>query len=277
MDSLRYTLNGGESILATIGPTYNARLNMVGDFNLEIAIEDLNLGTNYVYLTAVDSLGNQTDQTVIINYENSNTWPLPYSISWETTAGIQEVAQIVDGLWALEGNGLRTVEPGYDRNIAIGDMVWDNYEVTVAVTVHWIDENWTSITDSPLVGIICRWQGHTQDGKKPSNQWWPLGTLAAYHWEPYDQFQMSFVDYAAKDNSGLKIDLGTQYVFKLRAETIAGVSTYKFKVWRSVDPEPAEWLMTETEGLHDLETGSILLVVHHADVSIGEISIVPLP
>jgi hypothetical protein len=87
---------------------------------------------------------------------------------------------------------------------------------------------------------------------------------------------MSFVDYTVLDDSGFTIDLGVQYVFKLRAETISGVSTYKFKAWRSVDPEPAEWLLAATEGPHDLENGSILLVVHHADVSFGEVSIVPL-
>jgi uncharacterized repeat protein (TIGR02543 family) len=279
VDFLRYSLNGGPNIEAMVRPdtyTYNKRLENPGDFNIEIAVAELVVGVNQLNLIARDLLGNESVRSVTINYENQNTWPSTYSIDWNTAPSIPAVAQIVDGLWTIEGNTVRTVEPGFDRLIAIGDIAWTDYEVTVPVMVHWIDEDYTNTADAPNVGLLCRWQGHTEDGRKPSLQWWPLGTFAAYRWWPYFQFQMFFVAYNATDSSGLDIDLGVEYIYKLRAETISNQSVYKLKVWRSSDPEPVNWLMDEGEGPYDLKNGSIMLVAHNADVSFGEVTIVPI-
>jgi hypothetical protein len=277
VDLLRYALNGGPSVEATVAPNpYNKRLENPGDFNIEIAVSELVVGVNQLNLTARDLRGAESVRTITINFDNQNTWPSAYTINWSTAPSIPAVAQIVDGLWNIEGNTVRTVEPGFDRLIAIGDIAWTDYEVTVPVTVHWIDEDYTLPADAPNVGLICRWQGHTEDGSKPSFQWWPLGTFAAYRWWPYFQFQMFFVAYNIADNSGLDIDLGVEYIYKLRAETISNQSVYKLKVWRSSDPEPVNWLMDEGEGPYDLKNGSIMLVAHNADVSFGEVTIVPI-
>jgi len=56
--SLTYSLNGSPSVPLSIGPAQNIRLSHAGDFNAEIAYDDLNPGINEVVLTAT-TLGNE--------------------------------------------------------------------------------------------------------------------------------------------------------------------------------------------------------------------------
>ena len=83
-------------------------------------------------ITAVDTWGYTSQAVVDVNFVSTNVWPRTYSIDWSTVTRISDVAQVVDGMWRIEGNTVRTAETGYDRLINIGDMnVWDSYEVTV--------------------------------------------------------------------------------------------------------------------------------------------------
>ena len=79
-------------------------------------------------------------------YNPGSVAPLPYMADWGALAGIEHVesiAHIVDGLWKLTPDGIRGIQTGYDRTIAIGDMTWpSNYEVTVPFTAH---KNFTAI------------------------------------------------------------------------------------------------------------------------------------
>jgi len=48
----------------------------------------------------------------------------------------------------------------YDRLIAMGDMTWDDYEVTVPITMHGIaPSGYASSSNNPIVGILMRWTG----------------------------------------------------------------------------------------------------------------------
>jgi hypothetical protein len=268
--SLSYTLNGGQASVLSMGPDHR-RLGELGDFNVEIGYWELSDGPNEVTITAVDSLDNQSIKIVTVNYTKGNTWPLNYSIDWGIAGSINDVAQIVDGKWRIESGKVRTVEPGYDRLIAIGDRSWTNYEVTVPVIVHSIVDDYIY---TPIVGILTRWQGHVANGSQPSDQWWPLGALASYSFGASPSFAMWLTPEDVRvANSSFVFELGTEYIFKLRSETIGNDSLYKFKIWKSSEQEPLGWDQIEEELNDDQTTGSILLLAHEVDASFGNVTI----
>jgi uncharacterized repeat protein (TIGR02543 family) len=179
--SLVYSLNGGPVSTLSIGPD-GRRLESAGDFNIDIAYTDLVNGPNQVLITATDGLGTQSTEMVTVTYSSGNVWPLPYSIDWSSAPSIQDVAQVVDGLWTLEADSVRILEPGYDRLIAIGDVSWTDYEVMVPVTIHnmWGDGG---------AGILLRWNGNTDypiSGWQPKTGWNPLGAIG---WFRYNRLE----------------------------------------------------------------------------------------
>ncbi len=182
--SVTYSLNGGPELPLSRGPD-TRRLLSPGDFNIEILCADLIQGLNYVVITATDYLNTVTSENVTVGYVGGNTWPRTYFIDWSSAKSVQDVAQIVDGLWTLEADGIRPVVAGYDRVVAIGDVQWDNYEVTVPITIHEIDRGgfvWPSV--GPGVGIFLRWPGHTDwGGWQPTIGWKPHGAGARYGFE----------------------------------------------------------------------------------------------
>jgi hypothetical protein len=183
------------------------------------------------------------------------------------------VAQVVDGHWAIEGSYIRTQDVGYDRLVAIGDLTWTDYEITVPVIVHSVnyDTPWP-----PLVGLAARWIGHTADGKQPSEQWYPIGGIGGYAWK-YDQRLEIWNTSPYVADSSFSLALGVPYIFKFRVESIASGSRYSLKVWAQGQPEPAVWNLVGQEGLTDVQSGSMLLLVHEADVSFGNVTVVKLP
>jgi len=118
--SLNYSLNGTTQNLS-IGPD-GMRLQSSGDFNIEIDRAILRCGSNQVIIQAKDYAGNVKKETVTIEYSCNKVWPRTYSVIWNNVARIQDASQIVDGKWIKEMNGIRPVEIGYDRLIAIGDV-----------------------------------------------------------------------------------------------------------------------------------------------------------
>jgi hypothetical protein len=281
--TLTYSLNGGREYPLSVGPGDSARLAGEGDFNIEILYTDLHDGINYVRITATDLLGNSTTQTVIVEYHSGNVWPTTYSIDWSTVTNIQDVVQVVEGLWVLEDGGIRTVQPGYDRLLTIGGMAWDDYEVTIPVTVNRSYHDPNQVGNRPGVGLIMRWTGHYtwRAIDQPRIGWWPMGAIGWFRW---------FVEYngiyeiignentkLASNSSPGTPQPGVKYIFKVRCETIPGLGgLYSFKVWRDGDPEPAEWLMTAQESLTDPQNGSILLIAHNADITFGNVTIEPV-
>ena len=154
--SASYTLNGGASQFLRVGPN-GTRLADTGDFNVEIDHASLNSGPNTVVITATDNLSNTTTHTVTVNWANTGqVWPLPYSIDWSTVTNISDVAQVVDGLWAIQPDGtVRTIQTGYDRVIAFGDETWTDYEVTAEMTFN------NSDCFEFGLGVLVGWSGHT--------------------------------------------------------------------------------------------------------------------
>lgn len=279
--TLTYSLNGGPDFPLSIGPD-SRRLADEGDFNVEIDYNDLQEGSNTLIITAVDDNDNITMQPVNVSFTAGNYWPETYSIDWSQVNDIQEVAQVVDGLWELDVNGVRPSFLDYDRLIAIGDLGWSDYEVTVPVTIYGIDPSgYDPPSNGPAVGIGMRWKGHTDwDGSQPRWGFWPTGAFGWYRWKStYERFQLAGNEYQqiAQDSSGRTVVFGSTYVFKIRVETLTnGIPYYRFKVWEQGDQEPVSWDLTIEEDQADPQSGSVLLLAHHVDASFGNVQIVRL-
>ena len=279
--TLTYSLNAGPTFPLSLGPD-TRRLAAPGDFNIEIASTALSSGRNHVTITAVDTRHHATVQTVTFDYFSGKVWPLPFAIDWNGVANLQDVVQVVDGLWTVEPHGIRPVLPGYDRTVAIGDMAWSDYEITVPVTIHGIDAagyRWPSV--APGIGLILRWYGHFDwGGTQPTIGWNPVGATLWYGWE-VNRFVLKG-DHGLKvlDPSPRKMEPGSQYYFKMRVQTVANdphqLGWYRAKIWHETEREPSTWNLQGREHWHDLPNGSVLLVAHHVDATFGDVRIIPL-
>jgi uncharacterized repeat protein (TIGR02543 family) len=184
VQSLTYRLNGGPSVNLQRGPDLR-RLYGTGDFNVEILYSNLNNGANTVAITAVDNTGASATRSVTVR-KNVQSPSLPHTVNWGSSSNPNQSAQVVDGKWSTGSNGLRVVEMGYDRTVAIGHTNWANYEVTVPVTVRGLGPGaGTPQSGAPLVGLGLHWLGHTTVGsEQPARGWYPTGAFAWFRWTP---------------------------------------------------------------------------------------------
>ena len=276
--ALVYALNDGPEQALSIGPD-GKRLSFRGDFNIDIRREELLEGTNEIVITATDILGNQASEIVTITYQTGNIWPYPYEIVWSQTANIQDVAQVVDGKWAINPEGLRTAEGGYDRSVAIGDLVWADYEVVVPITIHRVHKE-NDNGQPPAIGMIMRWTGHTEDkdfeGEQPKTGWNRDSAIAWWHWE-----KTTKLEFNKGEEELFEPRIGVPYMFKARVALEPGLGTqYHVKVWEASQPEPADWNLTHQGKSSSPQSGSLLLLAHHVDATFGDITITglaPLP
>jgi len=293
LSSLTYSLNGGPSISLSVGPD-SRRLSRDGDFNIDLSYAELLPGVNTVEITATSSSSEETQTTVQVRDLSGSAWPIPYGVGWSSSSSLSDSAQVVDGKWEVASGGVRVLEAGYDRLIAIGDTTWNDYEVTVEVTVHGIDStsaafHWTS--GGPGVGVIMRWEGHTDEPVydppiiQPLSGYLPLGGIGWYHWrtgygetDP-NRWELLGDDLAVKAHSSVtQLQYGVPYLFKVQVRTEPGVGgRYRFKVWEASAAEPESWLLTGQESLSNPEQGSLLLVAHHAYATFGNVLITPAP
>jgi len=279
--SLAYTLNGGASRGLSIGPDFR-RLAEPGDFNVDIAIADLIEGANVVEITAVDGLGNATVHQVVVDYEVGTVWPPTFTADWSAVREIREAAQITDGKWYLTPDGIRTDVVDYDRGFAIGDLSWANFEVTVPITVHALDlrafdPSVRPYSGAPGLGITARWPGHSEltPGEQPLAYWHPNGAGAWYDFG-YNEKWLGGAS-GLDQRQAWAMPLGVRHLWKMRCELLpTGETFYGLKIWEDGTPEPPVWDLSGTEGLADLQNGSVLFVAHHVDATFGDVEIVPL-
>jgi regulation of enolase protein 1 (concanavalin A-like superfamily) len=276
--ALSYTLNGGTPRNLTIGPD-GRRVYGPGDFNADIAWSSLQPGNNTVQLTGRDALGDVTTATVTLQRQDG-TAPLPYTTDWASAARINDQAQVVDGKWTIDGATIRPAELGYDRLVMLGDISWDDYEVTFPVTVHNLGPGSGAQFSGPaLVGFALNWRGHTAVGsEQPARYWYPTGALGWYRWySPTPKFELRGNDDSpiARHNR-FALNFGTTYMFKARSDSVAGGVQYSWKVWPQGSAEPSAWDLTllETDGP---ATGSFGVIAHHVNAQFGNVTVTAIP
>ena len=275
VSSLTYSLNGGDMVNLRIGPD-NKRLHNPGDFNADLDITSLYSGYNTLELRAEDGDGNVSVKNVTVNYQAGTVWPLPYNITWSDFSILQDIqlgVQVVDGKWRLDNGNVRTDEPGYDRLIAVGDMDWRDYEVTVPITI-----NSDLVTTYNIgAGVLFRWKGHTDEPvvtSAPKSGFYPLGAIL---WYTKDRLEIYGNNGDILGRKSIVLSIGTKYWFKASVETIPGVGgLYKLKVWPDGQTEPVNWDLTGQEQLSDPQSGSMMLIAHNRDVSFGNVTVNPL-
>ena len=279
ISTLTFSLNGGPNQDMSMGPN-TRRLLMPGDFNAQIATDDLAAGDNTIVITAVDTGGAIATDTVTVNWTPAVTWALPYSIVWSTATVIQDVAQVVDGKWELTAQGVRPLEIGYDRLIDIGDVTWTDYEITVPITLNGLDTSYdwsTGPSYGPALGILMRWDGHDDwDGTQPTWGWYPMGAFGMQRWRADGTEALQIMGnegtLEAEDTSRT-LTIGETYIYKMRVESNASGALYSLKVWDQLQPEPTAWDLTDQEALSDPQNGSVLLVAHHVDATFGDVTV----
>jgi hypothetical protein len=274
--SLTYSLNGAAALPLSIGPD-GRRLERSGDFNVEVPYAGLPAGASEITIRASDTVGDVSTETLQVEHVDTVVALLPYSIDWGSVTEVSDVAQIVDGKWLLGSDGLRVLEPGYDRLVAIGDLQWTNYEATVEITLNApLDVN---TTFPPFIGLAMRWTGHfARNGEQPRSDWYPLGCLMGYTRGP----SVSRMTGWTSDGSTFGGDsrpeptVGVPYVYKMRGEPLPnGDIQYSMKLWPSGQLEPATWAITHIEA-QPTASGSLLVVAHEADITLGNVAIVPV-
>jgi hypothetical protein len=280
--SVTYQLNDEEPMPFSVGGDKH-RLARSGDFNIEIHRSRLKAGLNQVAIKAIELDGNTVTRAVGVNYINDGrTWPLPYRVDWSKVNKLQDAVQVVDGKWKLTPDGVRTLEPYYDRVLALGDNSWRDYEVTVQVTFHSFTP---PVQGPPTYGvthaaIALRWPGHDADNRQPHIKWFPLGATAEFQltadlkgcrWRIFDGTG-PFVEMGRRGT----IRLGVPYMMKHRVETLPeGQTLYSAKLWSANRPEPERWQLQRLE-YGDLPARSALLIAHNVDVTFGDLMLVPV-
>lgn len=285
LNRMDYKLNDGSYQRMDVGT--GRRLWDPGDFNVEIAYADLQAGDNSILIRALDTSGNETLATVTVQYTPNQMWPLPYVADWRAATKIEDVAQVTDGFWRIEDDAVRTVQIAYDRTIAIGDMDWTNFEVTVPVTIHGLDADqdaWEYPSNGPGVGLLLRWQGHTSTGGQVANDWTNLGALDWFRWRKTGEVVTAGLERVGAGIEDNNVDvtpvIGATYMMKAQVKdspACGGQGYYQFKVWLLGDPEPSGWnhagCETTGEGHQPLTSGSFLLLAHHVDASFGPVTV----
>ncbi|MFH1843685.1 MAG: DUF1349 domain-containing protein [bacterium] len=275
IESLTYTINGSPDSVLSVGPDFR-RLAEDGDFNIDLAITDLLSGANTIEITATDSLGFDTTETVNLDYTPGTVWPLPYTIDWDTVTAVTNVVQVVDGQWDLVSGGARSTQVDYDRIIAIGDTTWDDYEITVPVTFNGTEPT-GPYSGNARFWIFSRWTGHTDQpanvaGWQPKSGWIPTGAACWYDFA-VDELSLDGIDDPLVD-----INIGDTYYWKFRVESTPGQGgLYSLKVWPDGEPEPAFWNLTRQRGSSDEPNGSLIIIGHHVDITVGDITVTEIP
>jgi hypothetical protein len=286
--SLHYALNGGQRRLLRIGPD-RRRLGRVGDFNIEIDRAELRPGENRVEITLARDWALVATQTVTIENTSEAVWRLPYRIDWAAHNTPQTACQVVDGNWRITPEGLRCVMPDYDRIVAIGNVdTLRDCEVRMPLTVNAIhEEGWVNPNSTaPGLGIVHRWTGHTDRpvlGAQPSCGFLPSGAQGWYDWgdNAGALFLMdSNYRFMQRASETWKLHTGITYIWRMRLETRDDGCHYALNVWPAGAPEPDAWMLrgidAERDPVINPPAGSVLIVAHHIDVTVGAVEMHPI-
>lgn len=283
VETLSYSLNGGPDVELSIGPD-TRRLQENGDFNIDIAYDALDGSAtdDVVTIKAVTTSGSVWTRDVTIGYEDGQTWPSSYPIDWSSVDEIQDVAQIVDGEWAIIDGGLRPTQLGYDRLVVLGDQTWDNYEARLSVTTHDLTNIDPSGRDGGGFALGMLWNGHTDTpvaGWQPKSGYEPGAAVFYTDNDANGSGRLSmhpsdnFFNTIANKNFTLQED--TEYNIVIRVEQVGIYDRYySYTIWEKGTPEPTTPTLEGTQNFSLSEapaTGSLYLNAHYFDVSFNDI------
>jgi len=284
--ALEYSFNGGPWLPLNIGPN-DRRLAMPGDFNVELDYTDFLSGPNVVTLRAIDSAEATAYLDVTIVYEGGTAAWTPgttYVYDWSTAAQVSDLAQMVDGPWVLDGDSVRPGVLDFDRLLALGDLTWRDYTVTVPITIYGIDPSgYQAPSNGPGIGVLVRWAGHYDAGNDivPLSGWRRLGALAWYRWSKksgaYSE-GLQLLGHGGKvlGTRARRLATGTTYLFKVDIQSgnaPSSPATYRFKVWPAAEPEPDVWDIVQSGANGEPSGGSMLLLAHHVDARFGAVTV----
>ena len=172
LDGVTYSLDGGPAQPLTIGPNGN-RLAQDGDFNVELELDALADGEHTVVIDAVDSVGDRSSETVVIDVFTGNEGAsAPEVLEFAEIDDLAALTDVVpiDGRWTIGPEGIE-VDPsytGYDRLLGVGSRDLVDYEVRADLTIESYHPPSDASADRPAVGLILRWQGHN-DSVEPGS------------------------------------------------------------------------------------------------------------
>jgi hypothetical protein len=267
----------------SLGPD-TRRLAQPGDFIIELERATLPIGLNEVEITATNLSGDSASSTVIVEHVAGLGGPLPMTIDWAEVPDLLDVAEPMEGRWAVTGSTVGPTQFEYDRLMALGDITWTDYEISVPITMNEIDPLGTGFqppSNGPVVGFGLRWLGH-QGNRQPRRDWWPSGAFGWYkiHQNGFQQFELigNESKYIDRAPSSYQFAEGQTFMYKARVETGSdGRTTYRFKAWNTTTTEPTDWLLEITTDASDPTAGSILLIAHEIDATFGSVVVTPVP
>jgi hypothetical protein len=219
------------------------------------------------------------------HYGSKKIWPKSYTANWTSNASISQQAQILEGPWRYDGDGVRPLTTGFDRALILGDMGWTDYEVAAPFTIHSFNP---STSQGAAVGLAVGWQGHNAWGQPRHGH--PGGGLCLYargtDTSPH-KLQIGYSPGPVHDTTlatkELSLATGVRYEMRFRQHDLGqpGHTRYSCKVWRADQAEPAEWdLVTDIPdwpGTTDQRPGSAVLLAHEVDATFGDTTVTPLP
>lgn len=282
--NLEYVLDDAAPQPLSIGPDGH-RLASPGDFNVELAFDALTTGFHTLAIIATDSGGNSAQRNVTLVMEERKRRPLPHRIQWNQVPRIQDAAQIVDGRWKLTTQGVRVVEPYYDRVIALGDLSWTDYEVRTTVIFHGLrvpnKEQGDAGAGVIHAALAVRWPGHDMDGRQPHVKWYPLGATAEFRvnpsWKGCSWRILGGGGIVAEETDKRAIELEHPYIMKHQVVSARGSATrYRVKLWKGEEPEPVNWDLELLKEPSDVHQGGALLIAHYSEVTFGDVEVLPV-
>jgi len=292
---LSYSLNGNRPTKMSIGPD-GRRLAKKGDFNADIPVSQFIEGSNSIALVAFDWLGRKSTKTVELIWKNQGNHDLPTKVVWEESDSISKVAQIVDGPWIIENGLLKSPDLAYDRLVAVGSVAWSDYEVLTSFRILEIDYEAIGdpINARPALGIILRWQGHSDYGKKfrsridallkgdwqPLIGWTPWGGGLWCDFDKDGTAKPSLItNWPTKHfpSGNFQTEQGIEYLVRLQVVSEKKGVLYSLKIWQSDQPEPNAWSVQKVDKDEPLLNGSVLLLAHCLIAEFGDLEIRAMP
>ncbi len=147
-------------------------------------------------------------------------------------------AQIFEGQWVHDGNGIRPAATGFDRVITLGDMNWTDYEVTAKMTFNSFDTSQPVVGSA--VGLALGWQGHSEWGQPRFGH--PSGGLCLYSYNANDpllfRLQLGYSPGPAHDTIVAGRTTTSRWAFSSRCASASATSAtamtrYSCKMWQA--------------------------------------------